>query len=98
MNASGGPGWESMGTWTIQIQPDFFVMGLRPAVYMAPGGSATGNILVGALGGFNSAVNLTASVSPSGVLTTSFAPTPVTGSGSSALTVSAPSGAAAGNY
>ncbi len=97
-NGSTWVNWQTMGAWTVQTAPDFFVSTFRRAVYVAPNASTQTVFAVGALGGFTGIVNLSASVSPSGIVTASVSPASVSGSGTPTLTVSAPAGATAADY
>ncbi|MGH3712904.1 MAG: proprotein convertase P-domain-containing protein [Micromonosporaceae bacterium] len=82
-------------------QPDFGVTANPTAVSAAQGGNGQTTVSVGSSGGFNSAVNLTASGLPAGV-TASYTPQtltpPANGSASSTLTLSASASAAPGTY
>jgi IPT/TIG domain len=88
-------------TLTVIPAPDFTIAGsaLTPASVQA-GASATSTITIAALNGLNSAVNLTCAITPAVTAgpTCGFVPTPITGSGTSALTVSTSATTPVGPY
>ncbi|MEO8367702.1 MAG: Ig-like domain-containing protein [Candidatus Solibacter sp.] len=77
--------------------PNFTVSANPSAATLAAGANITPSIAVAASNGFAGAVALTATGQPGGV-TVAFNPVSVTGTGSSALTITASAGAAAGTY
>lgn len=100
INASGG-GVSHSTTVSLTVSatatPDFAISASPASVSVAAGGTGTSTISTTISGGFNSAVALSASGLPSGV-TAAFNPTSIAapGSGSSTLTFTAGSTAAAG--
>lgn len=70
-NAGTTTGWQPVGAFTVQTVPDFFLTTFRRTVSVAAGGSTQTIFGVGPLGGFTGTVNLSATVSPSGVVTAS---------------------------
>jgi len=79
--------------------PNFTIFASPTSVTVAPGGNGTSTITTGVLGGFNSAIALTASGLPAST-TATFNPASIAapGSGSSTLTLTAGSTAPAGTY
>jgi kumamolisin len=79
-------------------QTSGFTLSASPSsVSVAQGASVTSTITSTTSGGFNTAVNLTASGQPSGV-TVTFSPTSITGTGTSTMTMAVGSSVAAGTY
>ena len=78
--------------------PPGFTLSASPAsVSVAQGSSGSSTITSTVAGGFNSAVNLTASGQPSGV-TVGFSPTSIAGTGTSTMTMTVASSTATGTY
>ena len=78
--------------------PNFTVAASPTAVSVATGSSGSSTITTTAVGGFNSAISLSASGAPSGV-TVSFNPTSISGgAGSSTMTMAVGSSVATGSY
>ncbi|MGE5233604.1 MAG: hypothetical protein ACM3OB_05795, partial [Acidobacteriota bacterium] len=77
--------------------PDFTIAAAPSAVSIAQGGSGSSTISTAVSGGFNNAISLSASGTPSGV-TVSFSPTSIAapGSGSSTMTITVGASAAPG--
>jgi hypothetical protein len=77
--------------------PDFTISASPGTTSVAPGGTATYTVSVGALNGFTGAVSLAVTAGlPSGASPT-FVPTSITTSGSSTLTITTTTGTALGN-
>lgn len=81
-------------TYNVTV-PDFTVTASPTSMTIAAGSQGTSTIRVTALNGFTGTVALSATSSP---LTTSFNPTSIQTSGTSTLTITAPSGTSAGTY
>jgi hypothetical protein len=81
----------------VSAVPDFSVSASPASSNVAPGLSANYTVNIAASGGFNSAVSFSVSGLPTGTSTT-FNPTSVTGSGSSALTVNTSASTPIGSY
>ncbi len=76
--------------------PDFTLTATAVTSSVAPGGTATYTVNIGALNGFSGSVNLSVSGVPSGA-TGSFNPTAVSGSGSSTLSIATTGSTATGS-
>ena len=81
----------------VVVNADFLLSAAPAARTLFAGGSVTQNVTVDPLPGFSGSVSLSVAGLPAGV-TATFSPTMVTGSGISALTLSAAAGAATGDY
>jgi hypothetical protein len=75
-------------TFATAAPPNFTIAATPPARSVAPGGSATYTVTIGALNGFTGAVNLSVTGLPAGA-SASFSPASVNGSGTATLTVTA---------
>jgi hypothetical protein len=84
-------------TITVNPAPDFSVSASPSSQSTAQGGNAPYTVSVSALNGFNDTVNFSVSGLPSGA-SASFVPASVTGSGSSALTVTTSASTPVGSY
>ena len=84
-------------TITVNPAPDFSISGSPSSQSAVQGSAASYSVAIGALSGFSDTVNLSVSGLPAGASAT-FAPTSVTGSGSSTLSVSTSAGTPAGSY
>jgi hypothetical protein len=79
-------------------QASDFSIGASPSTQTAPaGGHATYTVSTTALRGFSGTTNLTVGGLPTGA-TATFAPTSLTGTGTSSLTITVPASVTAGNY
>ena len=95
---SGGEGPSSGEAFATPEPNSGFSLGASPSTVSAqPGGMGNSTITVNSLGGFAGIVNFSAVGLPSGV-TASFAPSTVTGSGSTTLRLSVGGAVAAGSY
>jgi subtilase family serine protease len=77
--------------------PGFSLSASPTSVSVAPGGSGTSTITSAVTGGFDSAVTLTASGTPTGV-TVGFNPSSITGNGTSTMTMNVASSTVPGTY
>ena len=84
-------------TITVNPAPDFSISASPSSQSATQGGSASYTVSVNALNGFADTVNFSASGLPSGA-SASFSPASVTGSGSSALTVTTSGSTPVGSY
>jgi subtilase family serine protease len=82
---------------TTVVAPGYGLTASSPTLTVAPGGSGTESITSTVLNGFNSAITFSASGQPSG-MTIAFSPNPITGAGSSTMTITAGSSVALGKY
>jgi subtilase family serine protease len=82
---------------TTTTQPGFSLSASPGSVSIKQGSSGSSTITSNVTGGFDSAVSLSASGQPSGV-TVSFSPTSITGAGTSSMSITVASTAAAGTY
>ena len=80
----------------LSVTPDFTISASPPTGSVPPGGSTTYTVSVGALNGFNSSVNLSASGLPMGA-TASFSPASISPGTSSTLTVNTTSSTPVGS-
>jgi len=91
-------GWGSPNGSALINAANPFNLTLSPeTATVAQGGSGKSTITTTVVSGFDSVISLTATGQPSGV-TVSFSPTSITGAGSSTMTVTVASSAAAGGY
>ena len=86
-----------MNHWTTSAPVPSFTLSVPASLTVAQGAHASLTATIAVSGGFNSAVALSVTGAPTGV-TASFAPSSITGAGSSTLTLSAASTVAAGAY
>jgi hypothetical protein len=86
-------------TVTAQQQPDFTLSASPSSVSILQGGQGTSTLTTTIRGGFNSAINLSASGVPSGT-TVSFSPNPIVapGNGASTMTITVGGSTAVGTY
>jgi hypothetical protein len=84
-------------SFVVNAPPDFSISASPGSQTVTAGQSTTYSVTVGALNGFTGSVTLSASGFPSGA-SGNFAPTSVTGSGSSTLAVTTASNTPAGTY
>lgn len=82
---------------TVTPAPSFTLASATKSVSIAQGSSSSAAVSTAVVGGFNSAVALTATGAPTGV-TLSFSPSSITGAGSSTLSIAVASTAAAGSH
>src|SRR5690606_35668116 len=78
-------------------EPSFFLQASPPELSICTGAPAEYDVVIGAVGGFDAAVTLSASGHPAGT-TATFTPNPVDAPGSSTLTIGNTAAAAPGNY
>ncbi len=93
----GSPNTGLIGALTGSSAPGFSLSASPTSVSVVQGSSGTSTITTTATGGFDSAITLSASGQPSGV-TISFGTNPVTGAGSSVMTMNVASSTATGTY
>lgn len=77
--------------------PSFFLQAMPPERTICTGGVATYEISIGAVGGFDDEVTMSADGHPAGT-TATYTPNPVTPPDTSTLTIGSTGGAAPGNY
>jgi hypothetical protein len=94
---AGDTSTETIATFTNARSPAFNVSASPAAVSVAQGNVGTSVVTVKATGGFDSPVTLSASGQPTGV-SVGFSPNPVTGAGTSTMTISVGSSTVPGKY